>query len=336
MLLEKIPIVIVNWNEALLLKECLKSLVAINSSCKSIGIKARVLIIDNGSSDTSFKVINDFVARNESNIQFEAVWKADKLGFVRSNNLGIRRGFEDASVRFVATLNNDTVVDQDWLCNLYKFAINTKKKDKIGMFASKINVLEVVNKDEVKFQVSICRTDTPYNHGHSYHQDGACLDMPGSKADRNKIFCHCHAGSLLSREMLEECGMTDEDYFGWNDCPNQGWKARLRGWKARLVPDAKMWHRKSEARHRPNIRGIVERNRILNILRFMPLDKRPLAIGEYLNQSRRDGTTYEQKLCAIADAHKLFRGEYPADPTVRNAVYDAHCLPRVKKSDFNK
>lgn len=319
---EKIPIVIVNWNEALLLKECLKSLIAMNNSCKSIGIKARVLLIDNGSSDTSFKVINDFVGRNESNIQFEAVWE--------SNNLGIRRAFEDTSVRFVATLNNDTVVDQDWLCNLYKFATNTKKKEKIGMFAPKINVLEVVDKDDVTLKVSIRRTDTPYNYGHSYHQDGACLDMPRSKADPSKILCHCHAGSFLSREMLEECGLTDEDYFGWYDCPNQGWKGRLRGWTVRLVPNAKMWHRKSEARRRPDIRGIVERNRILTILRFMPLDKQPLAIGEYLNQSRRDGTTYKEKLCAIEEAHKLFRRQYPADPTVRSNVYDAYCLQRVK------
>jgi len=191
------------------------------------------------------------------------------------------------------------------------------------MFASEIDVLKV-NEDEIK------PTDERFNYGHSYHRDGACLDINGtkSKIDQEKMFCHCHAGALLRREMLEECGLTDEDYFGWYDCPNQGWKARLKGWKPKLVNGAKMWHRKSEARHRPDIRGIVERNRMLTILRFMPLDKQPLAIGEYLSQSRRDGTTYEEKLRAIEEAHKLFREQYPTDANTRSNVYDTYCLPR--------
>lgn len=322
-----IPIVIVNWNEARLLRDaCLKSLVDLNESCKRKEIKARVIIIDMGSSDTSFKVINAFAKRRDSNIKFEAIWEAESLGPVGSMNLGIKLGFEDPSVQFVATLGPDTVVDPDWLINLFRSATNeTRKGEKIGMFASEINVLEVT-KDEIK------KTEKRFNYGHSYHQDGACLDIDEtkSKVDQKKMFCHCHAGALLRRDMLEECGLTDEVYFGWYDCPNLGWKARLRGWKPTLVEGAKMWHRKSETRYRPDIKGIVERNRILTILRFMPIDKQPLAIGEYLSQSRRDGTTYEDKMYAIEEAHKLFSRlrQYEADSVTRSNVYDDCCLPR--------
>jgi len=192
------------------------------------------------------------------------------------------------------------------------------------MFASAINIL--------KTEHEIKRTEEKFNYGHSYHQDGACWDIGLTESSKEeKLFCHCHAGSLLSREMLEECGLTDEDYFGWYDCPNQGWKARLKGWNSALVEGAQMWHRKSEARRRPDSKGIVERNRILTILRFMPLDKQPVAIGEYLSQRRRDGTTYEEKNRAIEEAHKLFSrvGQYQADASTRSKVYDEYCHPRI-------
>lgn len=321
---EIIPIVIVNWNAARLLKEvCLKSIVGMDEPLRVNGIKARVIVIDNGSSDNSFRVINNFTKRRDSNIKFEAIWQADDLGFVRSTNLGIKLAFEDPAVNFVATLNPDTKVHPDWLVNLVQRTKETKKKEKIGMFASEIDILEVPKHGIPK------TTDEPFNYGHSYHQDGACYDVGfgGFKVDQEKRFCHCHAGALLKREMLEECGLIDEVYFGWYDCPNLGWKARLKGWKFELVEGAKMWHRKSEARRRPEIRGIVERNRILTILRFMPLDKQPLAIGEYLNGFRRDGTNYNEKMHAIKEAKKLFRGQYPADPIVRSNIYDTYCRP---------
>lgn len=293
-----------------------------NEPLKKNGIEAQVIIIDNGSSDNSFRVINDFAKRHDSNIKCMPVWQPENLGWVRSTNLGIKLGFEDSSVNFIATLNPDTMVHSDWLANLVNRAREIKKKEKIGMFASQIDILEVPKHKSPK------TTDEPHNYGHSYHQDGACYDVGfgGFKVPQEEIFCHCHAGALLKREMLEECGLVDEDYFGWYDCPNLGWKARLNGWSFEFVEGAKMWHRKSEARRRPEIRGIVERNRILTILRFMPLDKQPLAIGEYLNRFRRDGTNYDEKLRAVKEAKKLFRGQYPANPTVRSNIYDTYCL----------
>lgn len=316
-----IPLVTVNWNEDYLLKDCLNSLADMNDSCDRAKIMARVIIVDNGSSDTSFKVIYDFVKRSLTNISFEPIWVNENLGPIGSYNLGIKRGFENTSVKYVATLANDTIVDKDWLTTL-TFAANNNSDNKIGMFSSRINILKI-NGD---------KTDEPYNYGHSYHQDGACLDIDGtkSKVDKEKMFCHCNAGALLRRDMLEECGLADEDYFIFYDCPNLGWKARLKGWKPILVNDAKMWHRKSERRRNPAIRGFVERSRILTILRFMPIDKQPLALGIYLNQTRENGTTYEEKIHAIEEAHKLFnkKGQYKADISLRNDIYELYCIPR--------
>jgi len=213
------------------------------------------------------------------------------------------------------------MVNPNWLLNLYLHAKKTEETKKIGMFAPKINVLNF-SKDEPE------QTDEPYNQGHSYHIDGACLDIPRSKVDRDKIFCHCYAGSLLSRKMLEESGLTDDDYWIFYSCPNLGWKVHLHGWKAEYVPEALMWHRRSKARKRSDLRKLVERNRILTILRFMPISKRPLAIELYLNQERNDGTSYEEKLDAIKEAHHVYRGQYDAAPEIRLNVYKEYCQPR--------
>lgn len=132
--------------------------------------------------------------------------------------------------------------------------------------------------------------------------------------------------------MLEECGLIDDDYFLFYDCPNLGWKARLKNWNVRLVEGAKIWARRSELRRRPDIRKFVERSRVLTILRFMPSDKHPFAIGEYLHQTRKDETTYNEKVQAIKAAHQLFLKlkQYPSEPNVREKVYQDYCLPRIR------
>jgi GT2 family glycosyltransferase len=87
---EIIPIVVVNWNRSNLLKSCLESLLDMNDECEKAGIEARVIIVDNASSDTSFSVTNHFVEMGSPNIHFVPIWKESESHFVAANNLGIK------------------------------------------------------------------------------------------------------------------------------------------------------------------------------------------------------------------------------------------------------
>lgn len=243
----------VNYNNKEYLEKCLTSVAKMDESCKRNNIEVNVIIVDNNSKDTSFRIINNYIEKNDSgsNIKFEAIWAHSNLGFNLSNNLGIKHAFKSKKVRYVSTLNPDTLVSPEWISTLFKCAEKKSKEERIGMFASEIYVLDIKNKD------GWCKTKRKFNFGHSYHDDGACLDIGlndddfKKRANPNEIFCHCYAGSLLDRRMFEECGFTDDDYWMFYSCPNLGWKARLKGWNAEFVPDSTMWHRQADTRKNP-------------------------------------------------------------------------------------
>lgn len=325
---EEIPIIIVNHNDSEWLDNCLNSIFLMNSECEKNELMAHIILLDNASSDNSFKIINKYEQKSKvneyQNIKMTSIWESENVGFIRSNNKGIKIGLTNPDVKFVATLNPDTQVCKQWLTKLYEKSSEYIVSDKYGMYASAINVL-------IKKGGDYIASDEKYNYGHSYYNDGSCYDIGYKdnnfkKTTPDQMFCHCHAGAMLSRKMLEESGLSDIDYWSWYDCPNLGWKSRLNGWKPVLAKDAKMWHRLSDSRKRPEFKKIVERNRVLTILRFMPIEKQSLALSLYKNQSRKDGTSYNERLEAISNAHKLLGHQYNANDDIREKTYEKYCL----------
>ena len=102
-----ISVIIVSWNTATLLKNCLMSVL---KSFQDVG-DAELIVVDNNSSDNSaFLVEKEFpkvhLIKNNSN-----------LGFSKANNQGI----EASKGRYLLLLNSDTIVNKDMLPNLIKF-----------------------------------------------------------------------------------------------------------------------------------------------------------------------------------------------------------------------
>jgi len=91
----KLSIIIVNWNTAELLRQCLNSFIKEN-----ICLPFEVIIVDNASSDGSVKMIKNefpdvYLINNTSN-----------LGFARANNQAIRI----AKGEYILLLNSDTII----------------------------------------------------------------------------------------------------------------------------------------------------------------------------------------------------------------------------------
>lgn len=96
----KLSVVIVNWNTASFLRDCLTSLVA---SDVPGGIE--IIVVDNASKDESVEVVRS---------EFPTVVLLDEKknhGYAVGNNLGIAR----ATGEFILTLNSDTVLAPDVL-----------------------------------------------------------------------------------------------------------------------------------------------------------------------------------------------------------------------------
>lgn len=89
-----------------------------------------IIIIDNNSQDRSKKIIGDLAKKHKI---IKAFYLQKNIGFSRGNNVGIR----NAKGKYVALLNNDCVVEKNWLKELVKTA---ESDDKIFAVNSKIKL----------------------------------------------------------------------------------------------------------------------------------------------------------------------------------------------------
>ena len=115
--LPRVSIVIVNWNGLEFLNACLNSLNNLNYP-KS---KLEIILVDNNSIDGSVK----FVKENFPQVR---TIKLEGNNYCKSNNVGIKA----AKGKYVALLNNDTIVDKNWLIELVKVIEKDKKIGGVG------------------------------------------------------------------------------------------------------------------------------------------------------------------------------------------------------------
>ncbi len=91
-------------------------------------VSFEIVVVDNNSQDRSIEIIKKYV--NKFPQEIKLIINNDNKGFSAGNNIGIKH----SSGEFIVLLNNDCVVDADWLENLIKtfsrnkkiFAVNSK------------------------------------------------------------------------------------------------------------------------------------------------------------------------------------------------------------------
>lgn len=244
-----VSVVVVNWNGKHLLGECLDSLLA-QRDVKDV----ELILVDNGSHDGSL----EFVQERYRDVRVISLQK--NVGFAGGNNAGILA----ATGRYVALLNNDTKADPFWLSNFTRAA--EADADSVGMWAGKI--------------LSYNNTGIIDNVGLLLYPDGlgrgkGRLEKDNGQYDRpGEAFFPSGCAGLYRREMLDEIGLFDEDFFAYADDVDIGLRARLAGWGCTYVPSAIVFHKysASSSAYSPFKAFLVERNRIWVLLKYFPLE----------------------------------------------------------------
>ena len=178
-------------------------------------------MVDGGSTDDSLALLEKSF-RDVKTITFP-----DNPGFSGSVNAGIRA----SDTEMVALLNNDTEQGPEWLAALVRTA---DEHPEAGSFASKLlsfhdhRVLDGAGD-------ALRRSGLPYRLGHG-ERDRGQFDAPGY------VFGACAAAALYRREMLQEIGAFDEDFFAYCEDGDLGFRAQLAGYRCRYVPDAVVYH----------------------------------------------------------------------------------------------
>ncbi len=239
-----VSVVVVNLNRRELLRKCLESLLAQTDA------ELEVIVVDNGSTDGSAACVDtEFPG-------IRLIRNRDNKGFCAANNQGIAI----ARGEFVALLNNDAEADAGWLAAMVKVA----GEKPVGMVACKI----LVHGDEKRID----------KVGHLIYPDGqnrgrgtGCLDQ--GQFDRvEEVLWPDGCAALYRKEMLDQIGGFDEDFFAYADDAELGLRARIAGWTCIYTPHALVRH------HRGNTLGVgsvkrlklIERNRVLLAAKLFP------------------------------------------------------------------
>ncbi|MEM7815328.1 MAG: glycosyltransferase family 2 protein, partial [Candidatus Aenigmatarchaeota archaeon] len=108
----KVSVIILNWNGKQFLKDCLNAV--FNQTYNDF----EVVFVDNASSDGSADFVKqEFLCEIKSG-KLKIVINDRNYGFAEGNNIGVRNSSPDSE--YIALLNNDTVVDPNWLEELVR------------------------------------------------------------------------------------------------------------------------------------------------------------------------------------------------------------------------
>ena len=257
----KTAVIIINWNGKYLLGECLSSV-----ENQDYG-NYKIIFVDNGSKDKSV----EFVKEKFPDIEIISLGK--NTGFAKANNIGMHKAFEDSAVEYVAILNNDAMVEKNWLSEMVKVI---KQDKKIGSVAPKIK--------------KYYKRNIVDSIGNAIHLDGGGVSNHINEIDNGqfdnikKIFGPSGCSCMYSRKMLEDVQMKDDFFdnifFAYFEDIDLNWRARLRGWKSFFAPNAVVYHKHSETTglYSPFKAFHTHRNRYFVVIKNYPLSLLPKAV----------------------------------------------------------
>lgn len=247
-------IIVVNWNGIGFIRDCLQS------ARRQTYAPVELIVVDNGSTDGSREWLRANAAGSYRLIEFDV-----NTGFGRGVNAGIRA----SSGEFIALLNSDAIADERWL----EYIVQAASDPDTGMVASKILFHD--------------RRDVIDKAGHLLYPDGLNRGRGAGETDvgqydsGGETLFPDGCAALYRRQMLDDIGLFDEQFFAYGDDAELGLRGRWRGWRCAYAPEARVYHRHSSSlgKYSPVKAYLVERNRFWVAVKLLP--RRALALSPF-------------------------------------------------------
>ncbi len=218
----KVSIILLNCNGKEFTIDCLKSLQKINYK------NYEVIVVDNGSDD-------GFVSIAKKQFPYVKLIESKKnLGFAQGNNVGAELALKNGS-DYVLLLNNDTVVDRNFLKEL----VNTAESDKTtGITGPKMYYFDSPKK------IWFAGGKLDIKRGLFDHIGYKELDSDRfSKQKEVDYMTGCTM--LIKKEVIKNLGLFDPVYFAYVEDIDFCLRTRKAGYNIMFVPEAKIWHKVS-------------------------------------------------------------------------------------------
>ncbi|MHC2995246.1 MAG: glycosyltransferase family 2 protein [Candidatus Atribacteria bacterium] len=213
-------IVILNWNGWQDTAVCVESLLKISYP------NYKILIVDNGSTDDSVKMLS------EKFPNVEILQTGENLGYAGGNNRGIEKALANGA-EYVFVLNNDTKVDKNFLHPL----VDAMEEDKqIGITSG-----------------TVYNFDPPhtiqYVGGYFNLYKGTSHAFAKNTIDRGQfntskeVSLPCGAAMLIRADILYKIGMINEMFFLFYEEVALSMMVKSAGYKITFTPGSKIYHK---------------------------------------------------------------------------------------------
>lgn len=240
-----ISVIILNWNGSDCIVECIESVE------KTVYNNIEIIVVDNASTDGSPKTIRNKFP-NVHLIKLD-----ENLGYAAGNN----RGFQHAQGKYIATLNNDVVVEPTWLGQPVYFLEGDESAGIIACRQMKYKNHETIDclygypLRSLLFQPM--GSGKQYSSTPLFSQPGYVIGAGGASA-------------IYRKKLLDELGGFDERYYSYHEESDLCMRAFLSGWKCIYAPSAVVYHKGSFSfnRIKKQYAFYHERNRIWFIFKF--------------------------------------------------------------------
>ena len=240
----KVSIIILNWNGLEDTIECLESLKKISYQ------NYEVTVVDNGSSGNDAQVLKQkfgdyiFLIENDKN-----------YGCAGGMNIGIKYALNNLAADYILELNNDIIVDPEFLNHL----VNEANTDPlIGITGPKIYQYNAPCLINCAGCLNRLCTGGAIGIG-AYETDRG-------QYDTKSIVDHFNACMLIKASVIRKIGCFDETYFCHWEMNDFCIRAKKAGFSIIYIPESKIWHKAD--RTASKIKGLSQYFAIRNSFKF--------------------------------------------------------------------
>jgi GT2 family glycosyltransferase len=209
-----VSIVILNWNGRDFLKDCVKSVAETNYPKELI----ETIVVDNGSTDGSADEVKQMYP------QTKLIKNRSNLGFCAGNNIGVKH----SRGSLIIFLNNDTIVDKNWIKDLL---IRAKGPD-VGVIGCRIyypgtNVIQ---------SIGFCMKWVGF-----WETMGSGYEDTGQFNHIEQVDFVSGAALAIKREVVDKIGLFDPDFFAYCEDLDLCYRVKKAGYKI-VTCQAKVFH----------------------------------------------------------------------------------------------
>lgn len=209
-----VSVVILNWNGGDYLRRCVNSVLETDYPRNLL----EVIVVDNGSTDGSARSAKKMYQ------QVKLIENRRNLGFCVGNNIGIKR----ASGDLIVLLNNDTIVDKDWIKEILKKASDPK----VGIVGCRLYFPGTKIIQTLGFRVKFLGC---------WESIGAGQMDNGQFDDTEDVDYVSGAAIAIEREVIDKIGLLDPEFYAYCEDADWCYRAEKVGYRV-VISNAIVYH----------------------------------------------------------------------------------------------